>query len=114
MRVLIACEYSGAVRDAFTRGGHDAMSCDLLPAETPGQHYQGDVRDVLDYPWDLMIAHPPCTHLSVSGGSGGKPVETMSLNFTKIKWEITAQKSEGTQQGTSSSVWDMALNKKGS
>jgi len=55
MRVLIACEYSGAVRDAFTRGGHDAMSCDLLPAETPGQHYQGDVRDVLDYPWDLMI-----------------------------------------------------------
>ena len=67
MRVLIACEYSGAVRDAFTRGGHDAMSCDLLPAETPGPHYQGDVRDVLDYPWDLMIAHPPCTHLSVSG-----------------------------------------------
>ncbi|MFI3667262.1 Hcp family type VI secretion system effector [Citrobacter braakii] len=54
------------------------------------------------------------SHLSVSGGSGGKPVETMSLNFTKIKWEITAQKSEGTQQGTSSSVWDMALNKKGS
>ena len=54
------------------------------------------------------------SHLSVSGGSGGKPVETMSLNFTKIKWEITAQKSEGTQQGTSSSVWDMTMNKKGS
>lgn len=67
MRVLVACEYSGVVRDAFTRGGHDAMSCDLLPSETAGQHYQGDVRDVLDYPWDLMIAHPPCTHLSVSG-----------------------------------------------
>lgn len=67
MRVLVACEYSGAVRDAFTRGGHDAMSCDLLPGETEGQHYQGDVRDVLDYPWDLMVAHPPCTHLSVSG-----------------------------------------------
>lgn len=67
MRVLIACEYSGTVRDAFTRVGHDAMSCDLLPSETEGQHYQGDVRDVLDYPWDLMIAHPPCTHLSVSG-----------------------------------------------
>ena len=48
-------------------GGHDAMSCDLLPSETEGQHYQGDVRDVLDYPWDLMVAHPPCTHLSVSG-----------------------------------------------
>ena len=55
MRVLIACEYSGAVRDAFIRGGHDAMSCDLLPTEAPGPHYQGDVRDVLDYPWDLMI-----------------------------------------------------------
>jgi hypothetical protein len=67
MRVLIACEYSGAVRDAFIGGGHDAMSCDLLPTDAPGPHYQGDVRDVLDYPWDLMIAHPPCTHLSVSG-----------------------------------------------
>lgn len=67
MRVLVACEYSGIVRDAFARAGHDAMSCDLLPTESPGQHYQGDVRDVLDYPWDLMIAHPPCTHLSVSG-----------------------------------------------
>jgi hypothetical protein len=67
MRVLIACEFSGVVRDAFIGGGHEAMSCDLLPAETLGPHYQGDVRDVLDYPWDLMIAHPPCTHLSVSG-----------------------------------------------
>ena len=67
MRVLVACEYSGAVRDAFTKGGHDAMSCDLLPTETEGPHYQGDVRDVLNYPWDLMVAHPPCTHLSVSG-----------------------------------------------
>jgi len=67
VRVLVACEYSGAVRDAFTKGGHDAMSCDLLPTETEGPHYQGDVRDVLNYPWDLMVAHPPCTHLSVSG-----------------------------------------------
>jgi len=67
MRVLVACEYSGTVRDAFIRGGHDAMSCDLLPTESAGPHYQGDVRDVLDYPWDMMIAHPPCTHLSVSG-----------------------------------------------
>jgi len=67
MKVLIACEYSGAVRDAFRAAGHDAMSCDLLPSDAPGPHYQGDVRDVLDYPWDLMIAHPPCTHLSVSG-----------------------------------------------
>jgi site-specific DNA-cytosine methylase len=67
MKVLIACEYSGAVRDAFIRGGHDAMSCDLLPTEAPGPHYQGDLFDVIDYPWDLMIAHPPCTHLAVSG-----------------------------------------------
>ena len=67
MRVLVACEFSGTVRDAFIRGGAEAMSCDLLPTESPGPHYQGDIRDVLDYPWDLMIAHPPCTDLSVSG-----------------------------------------------
>ena len=69
MRVLIACEYSGAVRDAFIRGGHDAMSCDLLPADIPGPHYQGDIFDVVDYPWDLIIAHPPCTDLAVSGAA---------------------------------------------
>jgi len=67
MKVLVACEYSGKVRDAFIAKGHDAMSCDLLPTDVDGPHYQGDVRDVLDYPWDLMIAHPPCTDLSVSG-----------------------------------------------
>ena len=67
MRVLIACEYSGAVRDAFIAAGHNAMSCDLLPSEIPGPHYQGDVRDVLGDKWNLMVAHPPCTHLAVSG-----------------------------------------------
>ena len=67
MRILVACEYSGVVRDAFIAAGHDAMSCDLLPTDAPGPHYQGDVRDLLDYPFDLMVAHPPCTHLSVSG-----------------------------------------------
>lgn len=67
MRVLVACEYSGTVRDAFIAAGHEAMSCDLLGTDAPGPHYQGDVRDVMHYPWDLMIAHPPCTHLSVSG-----------------------------------------------
>jgi site-specific DNA-cytosine methylase len=67
MKVLVGCEFSGVVRDAFIRLGHDAMSCDLLPTEVPGPHYQGDLRDVLDYPWDLAIFHPPCTHLSVSG-----------------------------------------------
>jgi len=67
VRVLVACEYSGVVRDAFINLGHEAMSCDFLPTDNPGPHYQGDVRDVLNYPWDLMIAHPPCTDLSVSG-----------------------------------------------
>jgi hypothetical protein len=67
VKVLVACEFSGTVRDAFIARGHDAMSCDLLPTEAAGPHYTGDVRDVLDFPWDLMIAHPPCTHLSVSG-----------------------------------------------
>ncbi|MFZ9922242.1 MAG: DNA cytosine methyltransferase [Candidatus Nanopelagicaceae bacterium] len=67
MKVLIACEYSGAVRDAFIARGHDAMSCDLLPTDTPGSHYQGNVFDIINNGWDLMIAHPPCTHLSVSG-----------------------------------------------
>jgi len=66
-KILVACEYSGTVRDAFIRAGHDAMSCDLLPNEAPGAHYQGDLFDVIDYPWDLAIFHPPCTHLSVSG-----------------------------------------------
>ena len=67
MKVLIACESSGTVRDAFIKLGHDAMSCDMLPTEQPGPHYQGDVRDVLHQPWDLLIGHPPCTYLSVSG-----------------------------------------------
>lgn len=68
MNVLVACEFSGSVRDAFIRAGHAAMSCDLLPTETEGPHYQGDVRDILTPGrWDLMIAHPPCTHLAVSG-----------------------------------------------
>lgn len=67
MKVLVACEYSGVVRDAFLANGHDAMSCDLLPTERPGPHYQGDVRDIINDGWDLMIAHPPCTHLAVSG-----------------------------------------------
>lgn len=67
MKVLIACEYSGAVRDAFIAQGHEAISCDILPTEAPGPHYEGDVFDIIHYPFDLMIAHPPCTHLSVSG-----------------------------------------------
>jgi site-specific DNA-cytosine methylase len=67
LNILVACEYSGIVRSAFVALGHNAWSCDLLPTEKPGQHYQGDVRDLLKEQWDLMIAHPPCTHLAVSG-----------------------------------------------
>lgn len=66
MRVLVACEFSGIVRDAFTRQGHDATSCDLLPTESPGPHYQGNVLDIINDDWDLMIAHPPCTYLTCS------------------------------------------------
>jgi len=70
MRVLVACEYSGTVRDAFIRVGHYAASCDLLPSESSlGDHYQCSVLDILDHGWDLMIAHPPCTHLAVSGAA---------------------------------------------
>ena len=77
MRVLIACEFSGRVRDAFIKKGHDAISCDLLPTESPGPHYQGDIKDILYNIWDLVIAFPPCTHLAVSGArwftEGKKP-----------------------------------------
>lgn len=76
MKVLVACEYSGTVRDAFIRMGHDAMSCDLLPTDNPGPHYQGNVFDIISNGWDLMIAHPPCTYLSNAGArwlyAGGK------------------------------------------
>lgn len=67
MKVLVACEFSGVVRDAFIRRGHDAISCDLLPTEQPGPHYQGDVLNIIDDAWDMMIAFPPCTYLCSSG-----------------------------------------------
>lgn len=66
MRILIACEFSGIVREAFTKLGHDATSCDLLPTEIPGKHYQGNVLDIINDGWDMMIAHPPCTYLTAS------------------------------------------------
>lgn len=67
MKVLIACEFSGTVRDAFANKGHTAVSCDTLPSEKPGNHHQGDIREILDEDWDLIIAHPPCTYLCNSG-----------------------------------------------
>ena len=86
MRILIACEYSGSVRDAFIRGGHDAMSCDLLPTDAPGPHYQGDVMNVLNDDWDMMVAHPPCTHLAVSGArwfKGKQADQAAALDFVR-------------------------------
>lgn len=94
MRVLIACEYSGVVRDAFIKGGHDAMSCDLLPTDAPGPHYQGDVRDVIDGCWDLMIAHPPCTHLSVSGASHFKRKRMDGRQQSAISFFMMLAKSD--------------------
>lgn len=73
MRVLVACEFSGRVREAFAKRGHDAWSCDLLPTEIPGQHIQGDVLEILGNDWDLMIAHPPCTYLTCAGNKWFKP-----------------------------------------
>jgi len=67
MKILVACEYSGTVREAFNKLGHDAMSCDLLPTDIKGNHYEGDILDVLYNDWDMIIAFPPCTHLAVSG-----------------------------------------------
>ena len=93
MRVLVACEFSGVVRDAFRAKGHDAWSCDLLPSDSPGQHFNGDVRDKLsthdiyDAAWDLMIAHPPCTYLAVSGARWFKDrqqEQTEALDFVRF------------------------------
>ena len=81
MRVLVACEYSGRVRDAFRSLGHEAVSCDLLPTEQEGMHYEGSVFDILDDYWDMLIAFPPCTHLAVSGA----------------RW-FAAKRSDGRQQ----------------
>ena len=89
MKVLVACEYSGIVRDAFAAKGHDAWSCDILPTESPGNHFQGDVLEHLDKGWDMMIAHPPCTHLAVSGArwftEGKKPwsLQEEALDFVR-------------------------------
>jgi len=89
MKVLVACEYSGRVRDAFIAKGHDAWSCDLLPTDVPGPHFQCDVADILDNDWDLMIAHPPCTHLAVSGArhfaaKKASGVQDEALDFVRM------------------------------
>ena len=87
MKVLVACEYSGRVRDAFIAQGHDAISCDLLPTESDGPHYQGDVTNILNDGFDLMVAHPPCTHLAVSGSRHfwrKEKEQKEALNFVRL------------------------------
>ncbi len=92
MKVLVPCEFSGTVRDAFIRAGHDAMSCDLLPTESPGPHYRGDIMDLLevDHGWDLIIMHPDCTHMAVCGN----------------------RHHAGTEQRAEAVIWTVALWKK--
>ena len=111
MRVLVACEYSGIVRDAFVARGHQAVSCDLLKTDRPnwkydhsgvrtndaqrGNHYKGDVRDILDDRWDLMIAHPPCTHLAVSGARWWKDKlveQAEALDFVRLLLDAPIEK----------------------
>ena len=95
MRVLVGCEFSGTVRDAFAARGHDAWSCDVLPSETPGQHYQGDLRDMLDAGWDLLICHPPCTHLAVSGArwfKDKKDEQAHGLGFVMQLWAAPVER----------------------
>lgn len=93
MKVLVACEFSATVREAFTAAGHEAMSCDLLPSEIPGNHYQGSVLDVLTDGWDLMIAHPPCTYLSNSGaghmylGKGKEAKAALGYTVDPQRWQ---------------------------
>jgi site-specific DNA-cytosine methylase len=89
MRVLIACEYSGRVRDAFNALGHDAWSSDLRPTLRPGNHWEGDVREILSQPWDMLIAFPPCTHLSKAGTAHWKEKEAdgrqkSALDFVQL------------------------------
>lgn len=99
MRVLVACEYSGTVRDAFAARGHDATSCDLLPTDAAGPHHQGDVYDMLAQQWDLIIAHPPCTALTVAGNSTygeGQPKyneRLSSVDWTVALWEAMKRAS---------------------
>ncbi len=87
MKILIACEYSGTVREAFSKLGHDAWSCDILETEIPGNHLQCDVREILGDGWDMMIAHPPCTHLAVSGArwfKDKKVEQAEALGFVRL------------------------------
>ena len=89
LKVLVACEYSGTVRDAFLRQGHNATSCDLLPTDADGPHHQGDVYDMLSQSWDLIIAHPPCTALTVAGNSTyGEGQPKYAERLASVEWTV--------------------------
>lgn len=96
MKVLVACEFSGIVREAFARRGHDAWSCDLLPTEIPSEkHYQGDVRDILTQGWDIMVAHPPCRYLAISGArwfKGREKEQEDALAFVQLLMDAPIEK----------------------
>lgn len=99
MRVLVGCEYSGVVRDAFIKAGHDAISCDLLDTDSPGKHFKGDIFEMLKQKWDLIIIHPPCTALTVAGNSTygeGQPKYQERLDaveWTKKLWQACCDAS---------------------
>ena len=98
MKILVACEFSGIVREAFAKKGHDAWSCDLLPTEIPGNHYQGDIFDIIDDSFDLMIAHPPCTYLASMGIWWNAkrperwPLTFEAMDFVKKLWDAPIEK----------------------
>jgi hypothetical protein len=113
MRVLVACEFSGRVRDAFARRGHDAWSCDYLPPETPGNHIQGSILDhyIVNQNWDLLIAHPDCTFLAVSGARWNhaewrEEAQLSALHFVKALWKFPILKvAIENPVGRLSSLW---------
>jgi len=94
LKILVACEYSGVVRDAFLSMGHEAVSCDLLPTDVPGAHYQGDMFDIAGSGWDLIIAHPPCTAICVSGNRhyANTDARVDGANFVKRIWDLPIDK----------------------
>jgi len=95
MKVLVACEFSGVVRDAFIAQGHDAISCDFLPSHSPGPHYTGDVSDFIGNGFDMMVAHPPCTHLAVSGArwfKGKEREQAAALRFVRMLMDADIDK----------------------
>lgn len=109
MRVLVACEFSGIVREAFRKRGHDAWSCDLLPTEIPGNHFVGNTLDHIYAGWDLMIAHPPCTYLAVSGArwwSGRKKEQAAAIDFiTQLTYAPIPSIAIENPIGILSTVW---------